>query len=926
MSSPAESLPVRPGFARFLDIREGELQVLVQAFFTLFLVVAAHTTLETARDAIFLSRLPPAQLNVVYVSLAGLTLVTAAASFGLARRLGRRNALVCSLVVAAFVTTVLYYRAASKPGAVALYLFSGLVGAMLPPQFWLLGSQIFTVAQGRRLFGFIASGGVLGATVGAGAAALALHVFPVTALLLVSAALFVVTALVLTTIEADPPSSRPPPASEKTQPMLVFRDNPFLVRIAAMVVVSTAALLTLDYLFKSTAAWYVPQAGLGEFFARYYAVMNAVSLVAQIFVASRVIRRFGVIGSAGIMPFFLLGGGVATVLGGGLLLLVIGLKTVDGGLRHSLNRVATELLYLPLPEAARDRGKGLVDGVLGRFAQAFTATFLYLLAMRSLATPRVLALIVTALAGVWLALAVSLRRPYLDLFRRALAAGHIGPGDEIQELDLQSAEALVETMASPDPAAVVAAIDILVQHGRTKLVPALVLYHDAEQVVVHALEVFGEGQRTDWVPLATKLLSHPREPVRVAAVRALGKKRRFDALEQAASDVSSRVQAYAAFQLALRDAGADLAAHPLIDVIMHAPGEFGRASRRGLLAAVSDAPDERAVDLILAFAKRPELAVDEEATLELARAFGVLKSPRFLPVAVARLATRPGRDAMRDALVAMGDPALDALNAALKSEDTPRRVRLHIPHSISRFASQEAADILSDAVENQRDGMMRYKALRALGQLVAYSDVKVERIRMERLARRNLEEYVRLLSFRSVLAGRAMEDEAGRLLSGLLDDKLRQSMERAFRLLKVAHPREDIHRVHTAALSHDARERANAGEFLDALLARRDQQPLRALLRIVVDQATDAERVARAAADGRRLARTPTAALRMLIEDDDDALAALAAQHALAVEGDRELREAVMHASERRPSMGAMLERLFGPGPALVAQEAAHGG
>ncbi len=916
---------MRSFFSRFLDVREGELRVLAQAFAALFLIIAAHTTLETARDAIFLTKLPPAQLNVVYVALAGLTLATTAAAVGLARRFGRRNALICSLAVAAFATTVLYFVAANGYGALALYLFSGLVGAMLPPQFWLLASEVFTVAQGRRLFGAIASGGVVGGTVGASVAAVALRVLPVTALLPLAAALFLATAFFLTTFGVDQPLSRPAATPEQAPRMAVLRENPFLVRIAGMVVVSTAAVLTVDYLFKSTAARHVPQAELGEFFARYYAVVNAISLVVQLLVAGRVIRRFGVIGSAGIMPFLLLGGGAATVLGGGLLLLVLGLKTVDGGLRYSLHRVATELLYLPLPERARDRGKGLIDGVLGRFAQALMAIFIYLLAMRSLATPRVLALVVTVLAAIWLAMAVSLRRPYLDLFRHALAAGHIGPEVEIQELDLHSAEALVETLASPDPATVVAAIDVLVQHRRVKLVPALVLYHDAERVVVHALEVFSDSARTDWIQLATKLLSDPREPVRVAAVRALAKRGHVEVLVQASADVSSRVQAYAAFHVALRDADTDVAQHPLVDVIMHMPGELGREQRRGLLAAVSDAPDERAVDLLLAFAGRADLAEDEEATFQLARAFGAVKSPRFLPVAVAHLAIRGGRDAMRDALVAIGEPALDALELALHSQDTPRRVRIHVPQSISRFGSQRAADILSDAVENERDGLMRYKALRALGQLVAYRDVKVDRQRMELAATRNLEEYIRLLSFRAVLAGRPIVDEAGRLLCGLLDDKLRQSMERAFRLLKVAHKREDIHRVHRAALSEDPRERSNAGEFLDALLERRDQQPLRELLRIVVDQPTDAERVARAAASGRRLARTRSAALEMLVEDSDDALAALAAQHALAAESDQQLRAAVVRASEHRPSLRAMLERLFGPAPAVFVPEAAHG-
>jgi AAA family ATP:ADP antiporter len=916
---------MRSQLSRFLDLREGELPVLAQAFATLFLVIAAHTTLETARDAIFLTRLPPAQLNIVYVALAGLTLATNAAAVALARRFGRRNALICSLVVAAFATTLIYFVATTRYGALGLYLFSGLVGAMLAPQFWLLASEVFTVAQGRRLFGAIASGGVVGGTIGAGTSALTVHVFPVTALLPLAAALFVVTALFLTTFEVDQPSPQAPPPAERSQPVVLMQENPFLWRIAGLVVISTAAVLVVDYLFKATAARHVDHARLADFFARYYAGVNAISLVVQVLLAGRIIRRFGVIGAAGIMPFFLLTGGAATVLGPGLLLLVLGLKTVDGGLRYSVHRVATELLYLPLPASARDKGKGLIDGVLGRFAQAITAILLYLLAMRSLATPRVLALVVTALAAGWLAMALALRRPYLDLFRRALADGHIGPEVDIQELDLPSAEALVETMASPDPATVVAAIDVLVQHRRVKLIPALVLYHDAERVVEHALEVFGDSPRTDWIPLATKLLSSPREPVRVAAVRALAKKGHFEALDLAANDVSSRVQAYANFHLALRDTETELTEHPLIDVIMHMPGDIGRDYRRGLLAAVTDAPDERAVDLLLALARHPQLEKDEEAWQQLARAFSIIKSPRFLPVAVAHLATREGREALREALVAMGEPALDALDLAFGSDDTPRRLRLHIPLSISRFGSQRAADILADAVEGQRSGLVRYKALRALGLLVAYADVRVDRRRMEAAAKRNLDEYVRLLSFRAVLARERMEDEAGRLLCGLLEDKLRQSMERAFRLLKVAHKREDIHQVHRAALSQDARARSNAGEFLDALLARRDQQPLRELLRIFVDQGTDAERVARAAVGGMVLARTRNAALRMLVEDRDDSLAALAAQHALAIDRDGELREAVAHASERRPSLRAMLEYLFGPPPVVLAREAADG-
>jgi hypothetical protein len=309
----------------------------------------------------------------------------------------------------------------------------------------------------------------------------------------------------------------------------------------------------------------------------------------------------------------------------------------------------------------------------------------------------------------------------------------------------------------------------------------------------------------------------------------------------------------------------------------------------------------------------PEIHDDEEAVDQLARAAAAIKSPRSIPMCVQLLARRTGRESVREALVAIGEPALEALDSALHDADTERHVRLHIPQTIGRFGSQRATDILTNTVEREADGLIRYKALRALGHVVTTSDVRVDRVLIEKEARRNLEEHVRLLSFRAAVSSReggGTDTGTRHLLEDLLADKLRQSMERAFRLLKIAHREEDIHRVHNAALSPDKRARASAAEFLDVLLARRDQQPLRELLRIVVDEASDVERVERAASDGRLLVRSRAEALSLLIDDRDDALAALAAHYALAM-NDTDLRGAVARAGGRRPSLRAMLDRLY---------------
>lgn len=132
-------------------------------------------------------------------------------------------------------------------------------------------------------------------------------------------------------------------------------------------------------------------------------------------------------------------------------------------------------------------------------------------------------------------------------------------------------------------------------------------------------------------------------------------------------------------------------------------------------------------------------------------------------------------------------------------------------------------------MEHEPDGLLRYKAVRALGRLVTDDRVTVDRVRVERCVHANLSAYVALLGTRVALGAASSStsrnaSNAFRLLVGLIDDKLRQSLERVFRLPKLAHPEEDLHRVYLACIGTDKGARANAAEFLDALLRKRSEQ------------------------------------------------------------------------------------------------------
>lgn len=886
---------------KWLDVRAGEGPAVLKATLVLFGLVSAHTMMETARDALFLERLAASRLPLVYALLAGLGLVAARGNAWFVARFGKRNTLIASLLAAAYGTVVLYRLPVSRAQVFALYAWSALLGTLMVAQFWMLCGSIFTLGQSKRLFAPISSGGVLGAVAGASAAVALLRHRPVPQLLLVSAAIFLATAFLLTSLRNDdaaaPVAEAKAPEDEGGEPERqgLFAEMgrwPYLSRIVGLIAISTAAVLGADYLFKSTVARSLPAAQLGSFFATSYMAMNVAALVVQLLLAQYLVRRLGILAAYCVLPVLLVAGGGATLLFGGAVLAAVLTKGADGALRHSLHRISTELLWLPLPEEVRARVKTLVDTVVVRGVQALFAGVLLALAMLELDRPVVIAGLIVALSLAWLGLAVALRRPYLDLFRSALQRrGGAGRGE--LRLDLGSVEVVVEALSSPDPQRVIAAIDLLVTGNRSRLIPALILYHEAPEVLVRALDAVATPARKDWIPLAERLLGHADEAVRVAVVRALS---RVGALDEAKlGERSPAMRGHAAFWQAERAAGAP-EDHPSVRQVLELVEPDGTVARQALLSAMSSHGHAGWVEVLGALARQSDAQPPREVSAGVVGAVRKVGGRRFLPMLIDRLRVRHGRDLVRDAIAAMGDSVLDELAAALQNPATDRLVRRHLPRTISRFRTQRAAEILLSTIEGDGDGYVRYKALRGLGRLVAEAPVRIERRRVELLVERNLVEHLRLTAISVALApglaqAPAVAQPAGEVLAGLLEDKRSQSLERAFRLLQIAHRREDVHSSAIAVTSGDRQLRAQALEYLDALTLTSEVREIRELFRLVADELSDAERVARGrqflerlAGEGGEAGEAPAdfeSALAQLLEDKDDSVVGIAAHFAL---------------------------------------------
>jgi AAA family ATP:ADP antiporter len=881
---------------RFVDIRRGEVRAVAQAFATLFLILAAYTVLETARDVLLLTRLPLGDIGIAYIAAAICVLPASGVASRTSQWFGVRRALVGGLAIASILLCVLFVVPSGGVATVATYAVSTLVGAILVPLFWSLIGSIFTVVQGRRLLGFIAAAGALGAAVGSAAAAGILTMVHTKRLLFVSAAMFALTAVFVFAVYRPSGDRKAMPATKlhAPRPLDICREEPFVVRIGLLALASTAAVVALDYFFKWTVGRNVPHEQLAHFIAIYYAGLNGLALVAQLLGTGALVRRVGVAAALVVTPFLLFCGATLAWAGAGGLAFVIVLKTTDGLLRNSVHRIATELIYLPVRATLRSAAKPFIDGALSRIAQATVGAVLLALGNAHYLAARPLAAGVVCLVGVWLVLAVTTRRPYLSLLSRAIANDSLAPHAEADPVDLESAEELVQRLADEDPLIVTGAMTALARRGRERLIPALVLLHQDEGILLRALAIFAESDRVDWVTRARRLLRDPRESLRIAAARSLAVHNRLQ-ISDLDGESSPRLRGYATLHFALEVATVPVLGDARIAAVMARPGEAGDESRLGLLFALADAPsDERLLPVLRALESSANGS--REWTEGFARAAAAQHAEEMIPKLIARLADREAREAIRATLVSFEQPALDELWSTLLDNTRERALRIQLPSSIGRFGTKQAAELLLETIESESDGRVRYQAIRALGRVVVEHHIDVERSRVERLSYANLVEYFRLLGLRAGLSApqlpqspqiAALHSTTERLLLGLLDDKLRQSLERVFRLLKIAHPQQSIHRVHVALTSKDLRARANAAEFLDTLLRRPDQRFLRRLFQVLEDDLSSESRVARAAVVlNSAPSLTRQEALDRLTRDSDTTLSALAVAHLAEVAGE----------------------------------------
>ncbi len=798
------------------------------AFALLFFLVAGHTLFETTRDVLFLERMKISQLPWMYLVLAVLSIVQGVLPKARLPWLDPRVRVGAGLVLG--IATALFFfvfgRNLGRSGFIAMYLWSAYFGSLAVSEAWLLIGRNVSGIAAKEQITRIGLGGILGAIAGSLLARLIIGPQPRLPLLF-AAILFALAAASVIPLTGRTEARKN--LTPGTLPLQRAVRDRYLLTLALISVLAYGTLTFLDFTFKQELSRNLDDASRARTLSTVALVANVASAGLQVGLARVGVRIIGTAGLVAILPLVLLGAGVGWAASGRMLFLVLA-KVCDGAMRFSVQRTAMELLFLPVGDTLRARVKPLFDVGLQRGAQALAS--LAILLTLAWATRVHYAWVIVACTSAWLATAFALRGNYKRLFEQALRSGVVRAGGNIPLVDAQGVQTLVASLGSDQDAEVFAALDLLEEQGYVRLVPSLLLYHPSPQVVRRGIEIFLRWQRVDGLP-ALRHVHRSGEPrLRAAALRAITVIRFDEALARKALEEDESVEVKAAALVCMLTAGAittdEARAYPLD----RTHPETGKA----FLRAVREMGDGKLAPALhhIVTLERADLEV------ELAEAMAHLALPEFIPHLVAFVAKRGTREAAREGLVAIGTPALDALERAVFDPQTPRDVAVHAPRSMARFASEDAARRLLRIATEHREGIVRYKAIRGLGGIVARAPrTRVERSKLWLLLQRNVDEIRTVQRVYGAFAAthpHAGSTDLHAIVEGYLKARRHHAWERFFRLIALRFPFEDIYRIHMGVLSDDRDLRSSSIELLDTILP----GPLRVLVQGLLDALAEA--------------------------------------------------------------------------------------
>jgi AAA family ATP:ADP antiporter len=376
----------------FADVRRGEGASALLLTVNVFLLLFAYYLLKTVREALILTEGGAYVKAYSSAGQAALLMVLVPLYGYIGTKVVRIRLLTGLLLF--FIANLALFSFFGAQGAregVVFYIWVGIFNVFIISQVWAFANDIYTEAQGKRLFPMIGVGSSVGAWLGAqGAERLvsALDASPYQLQMLAAAILLVCGGLLIAVNRIAATRSIPELAKHADQKLasgdgfaIVFRDR-YLTWIAILIVLlnvvnSTGEFLLGDLVTNQAHALHPGDAAaqkqfVGSFYGSFFANVNLLGLLLQLFAVSRLLPRLGVRGSLYVMPTISLISYSMVALVPALGLIRWG-KTLENATDYSLQNTLRQALFLPTSREAKYKAKAAIDTFFMRFGDVLQA-------------------------------------------------------------------------------------------------------------------------------------------------------------------------------------------------------------------------------------------------------------------------------------------------------------------------------------------------------------------------------------------------------------------------------------------------------------------------------------------------------------------------------------------------------------------------
>jgi AAA family ATP:ADP antiporter len=286
-------------------------------------------------------------------------------------------------------------------------IWVGIFSLLVVAQFWAFANDIYTHDEGKRLFPIIAFGATFGAFAGSMIAKWIVEPLGVYQMLLLAAGLLgfcVLLSLVVHQIEVNRTWEKLVKVQSyckledllHMQPLkkggafnLVFKKQYFFY-IALLILLINFVNTNGEYILAKIVEQNAAEAfqsgttggldvtqWIGKFYADFNLLVNALSMLIQLFLVSRIFKWVGVKGALLFLPIIVLGGYLFISFGASLLL-VKWVKIMENSTDYSLMNTTRHALFLITSREAKYKALTAVGTFFWRFGDVFSAMLVFL--------------------------------------------------------------------------------------------------------------------------------------------------------------------------------------------------------------------------------------------------------------------------------------------------------------------------------------------------------------------------------------------------------------------------------------------------------------------------------------------------------------------------------------------------------------------